>query len=141
MLVVVDMQEYFLCKLPGTRRSALMDNFRRRMEDFEEVILVEYSGYGRTIPEMLDIIGDRLSSTVQKDESDGSHAICAVAPVEDFVVGGLNTTCCVLATVYGLRLYHRRARLDLSICEDISFHRWIQERIVKEYETDWRHSR
>ena len=129
LLVVVDMQHDFETSHNLDTIDAVVGLINRADELDWNVILVEFKGYGITHPQITDAI-DNLElggylGLVSKRDDCGSTEIHAElrlldldSEVEEFIMCGVNTTACVLATALGLsRLYpHAKITFALNAC-------------------------
>lgn len=106
-LLVIDMQY----KFPAARNVRLRQACRREiteaMTDRAHIIFVEYVNYGRTIKSLRDLVTHyKEVSYVTKCSDNGAHALrpfLTGSPKCDVRVCGVNTNCCVLDTVRGLK--------------------------------------
>lgn len=111
VLLIIDMQTKFLeygndsC-IPGVKRE-----IEQAIKDDANIIFVEYIDEGDTIPELTDLVKHFTPTRVHKvvkPYNDGSKNILQLIqqlnlPSQHFKVVGVNTDCCVLQTVSGLK--------------------------------------
>lgn len=109
-LAVIDMQSKFLDQLTNNKSiiAACNQAIKKAVEDKAYILFVEYYGYDRTIPELVSIAnkGDYKNiSHVKKFGDDGGRELIKTIDSFNFPkkikVVGINTDCCVLATVQG----------------------------------------
>ena len=106
-LVVVDMQGYF----PSARSSRVIDNclreVRKAIQDRAGVIVLQYKHCGKTLPAIMGLLDsyDRYEKKI-KPHDDGSRQVVNTLRKRRFSknlkVVGVNTDCCVYATVSSL---------------------------------------
>lgn len=97
--------------------------------DNAPIIFLEYEGSGKTINELTNVVQDYENCFyIEKYIDDGSSKVAEI--IEDynivpdkFVIAGVNTDACVLATVRGLRMrYDQDISILESACDSIHFH-------------------
>jgi nicotinamidase-related amidase len=110
-LLVIDMQDYFLTSWHDDERNELVKSVKEEiitaMGDSAPVVLVEYTGCGKTATSLLDIV-DYYPDThlIRKDSNGGGKKLAQYVqrnglPTEIRVVG-INTDYCVLESVRNL---------------------------------------
>lgn len=127
-LVVVDMQDYF----PAARGSTVQENclreVKKAIQDRAGVIVLEYKHCGETIPAIAGLLKEysRYERKV-KDNDDGSRQVINSLRKRKFSqnlrVVGVNTDCCVNATVQSLsRKRVARIRVVADACNSTIDH-------------------
>jgi len=109
ILVVVDMQPDFSASKDRTTVSNISRQIARARSFNQPIILVEYGGFGETIPKIKQLLDDygNMLYVLEKSSDDGSYEIemCLIdawIETEKFLVCGVNTEACVRATAEGL---------------------------------------
>lgn len=109
VLVIIDMQAYFLSALDKDTIKACRREIRFAIKNECPIIFVEYSGNGETIYALKDLVNDyKKVSFIEKCDNDGSHEIAQeIRAIRSnslkLRVCGVNVDCCVFDTVLGLR--------------------------------------
>jgi nicotinamidase-related amidase len=109
-LILIDMQKYFAAANNRRVQLGCRQAIYQAIADNAPIILVEYKGYGGTIRSLTDVISRlkyRRKFVVRKYDNDGADEIFDAIeknklPCKKLRLGGINTDCCVLETVFGL---------------------------------------
>jgi nicotinamidase-related amidase len=123
-LVVVDMQSTFAAANRPNVVIAVAREMFRAMKDKAPIILLEYQHCDPTHRGFLDILkGHKEKIRLKKPNDDGSAEVVKTLKDKDWPsvkirVCGVNTDCCVLATVKGLlkKLPKSKVELVKSAC-------------------------
>lgn len=131
-LVVVDMQPYFKAATGKRVRENCLREIIKAVEDNASIIFLEFEGYERTLPELMAPVQNAYGNYyVQlKGIDDGSLEVEETVRKHDlpkiFRVCGINTDCCVAATVRGLTARFPKSSIDV---------------IADACDSDWNHMR
>lgn len=115
-LIVIDMQEGF----HSARGKRVRENCRAEIEqavrDNAHIIFLEWHLYQKTFPELTKDLHDNVVF-LSKSEDDGSRQIEREVRLNkrptSFKVCGINTDCCVRATVEGLTARFPMSRIEV----------------------------
>lgn len=118
-LIAIDMQPYFAAANDRNLLTACRKEIRKAIKNRASIIFVEYQDCGPTHSSLLRLSEgyDRLYSTT-KWHDDGSNQVYDVICKNNLSskrlkVIGVNTDCCVLATVGGLAWRLKSASIDV----------------------------
>lgn len=120
-LVIVDMQPWFPSAVSRTLVSRVLEKITEAKLLGEPIVVLEYAGKGPTDWRIFKALRKyTLYRHATKTDADGSCEVVRV--LEDFsidcyVVCGVQTGCCVLATAEGLS-HHGEVRVALDACRD-----------------------
>ena len=105
-LIIIDMQPYYD---HNGAVSKIIDNCRREInkaiQENIKIVFVEWEGVGSTDIRLRELVDNYQNvSIVQKDDDNGSQPIINMigSSYNLIKVCGVNTDCCVIATVKGL---------------------------------------
>lgn len=110
-LFVIDMQDYFLTSWSDAERKELVRAVRAQMREsmyaFQPIVLVEYTGCGRTTDELFDIVDEYSHVHILRKHTNGGGTKLAQYVAkhnlpEAIKIVGINTDFCVLESVTGL---------------------------------------
>lgn len=106
-LVVIDMQQQFEAACWPKTIAGVTKEITRAIEHHASIVFLEYGFYNGTHQELLDLVkGYTPKSRVSKKFDDGSRELIKTLKRRKFPrnlrVCGVNTSCCVHATVDGL---------------------------------------
>jgi nicotinamidase-related amidase len=120
-LCIIDMQEWF-----GVNPSSMVANNVEReiyqaMHDGATILFVEYQDCGNTIDRLTQIVRDSAYTkhhSITKKYDDGSKEIITAInnkklPIKHLKVVGVNTDCCVLHTVSGLKSELKSTKIEV----------------------------
>ncbi len=117
-LVVVDMQPGFNSAHGKRVRANCLREVRKAVALNAHIIFLEFAGYEATHPELTDKLHAR-AVVLEKHDDDGSKEVEQEVRLNKrpstFKVCGINTDCCVAATVRGLT-----ARFPMSTIEVVA---------------------
>lgn len=126
-LVVVDMQPGFNSAHGKRVRQNCLREIRKAVEDDAYIIFLEFSGYESTHPELMENLHKRVA-VLEKSDDDGSKEVEKEIrrnklPTH-FKVCGINTDCCVAATVRGLTARFPMSRIEVvaDACDSDWYH-------------------
>ena len=110
-LVVVDMQYRFRASRNKRVRDNCIREVKLAMKRQSDIILLEYIGFGKTLPSIKNAISSYPKAiVVRKGDDDGSKevakAIKSYKLSRKLRVVGVNTDCCVYQTTSSLSLKH-----------------------------------
>lgn len=115
-LIVVDMQETFRASTRDRVRKNCLREVTQAVKDDAHIIFLEYSGQGPTIAELTAALHSKCAFK-EKPGDDGSyeveHEVLLNKLPKHFKVCGVNTDCCVYATVRGLTSRFPMAKIDV----------------------------
>jgi len=118
-LVVIDMQSYFDSAHNRKTLKSVKKLISEAMEDWQPIILVEYSGCGSTMPSIYRLTQNYSELyIIRKSRDDGSSEISRLIrgmklPSNNIKVCGVNTDCCVYESVMGLKRKMRAANFEI----------------------------
>jgi nicotinamidase-related amidase len=117
-LVVIDMQREFEASLQKRVQKHCIKEITEAKSRGYAIILVEYVGYGHTLPKLFKIVDDYhrafISRKCRDDGSDGvSNLIKSNHLHSNLRICGVNTDACVLSTVRGLTKKMKRAKIHV----------------------------
>ena len=110
-LCIIDVQEYFMApRYTWYNRvvSGLQQLIHKQIKAKAPILVVEFNDpiYGKTIPPILDVLGDYKYHTVLKDDRSGGAEIEEVVRKNAYprhtLIAGVNYHQCVVATVNSL---------------------------------------
>jgi nicotinamidase-related amidase len=117
-LIVVDMQETFRASTRDRVRKNCSREVKQAIKDDAHIIFLEYRYSGRTLPELTEALHTKCFFK-EKSEDDGSAEVESTVVLnklpKHFKVCGVNTDCCVYATVRGLTARFPMATIDVII--------------------------
>lgn len=129
-LIIIDMQPSFLSNSQRRVKENCAKLIASAKKDKSPIIFVEYSYSGKTIPSLLDEAKFAKRFFVTKDDDDGSFEIESCIRDNKITsnhikVAGVNTECCVYATVKGLvkRFPHSTIEVISSACDSMYSHK------------------
>lgn len=115
-LVVVDMQERFTASTDTRTRKNVLREITQAVQDDAHIIFLEFNGCGPTLPELVEKLHTKcVFKTKLTDDGSAeveSEVILNKLP-KHFKVVGVNTDCCVHATVRGLTARFAMANIDV----------------------------
>ncbi len=117
-LIVVDMQAKFSSSLKRSTMRECKTLVSRAIFDDQPIILLEYVGFGTTLPSIYNMIDGYDQVFIGRKNDDGSHEVSGIIngfslPKNNFKVCGVNTDACVLRTVRGLRKRFKTADIEV----------------------------
>lgn len=130
-LVIVDMQNEFRAANGKTIIANCKREIKRAMKDNAAIIFLEYYGNGPTKSVLSNLVdGYEWTWTETKDEDDGSLEVAVLIRKYDLdkkliKVCGVNTDCCVKATVSGLTA--RFLNSSIEVIADACASDWYHE--------------
>ncbi len=126
-LIVVDMQARFHASKRDRVRKNCLREITQAVKDDAHIIFLEYNGCGPTLPELTEALHTKCFFK-NKWNDDGSAEVESTVLLnklpKHFKVCGVNTDCCVRATVAGLTARFSMATIDV---------------IVDACDSDWNH--
>jgi len=115
-LVVVDMQPGFRSAKGKRVRQNCRREIDQAVKEEAHIVFLEYNGYDSTMPELTNYIHEKCYFR-QKFSDDGSEEVMNEVHLnrlpKHFKVCGINTDCCVLATVRGLTARFPMATIEV----------------------------
>lgn len=115
-LIVVDMQERFSASNRARVRENCLREITQAVKDDAHIIFLEYRSCGPTLPELTSALHTKCVFK-EKAGDDGSAEVEAEVILnklpKHFKVCGVNTDCCVHATVRGLTARFPMATIDV----------------------------
>lgn len=115
-LVVVDMQAGFNAANRHRVRQNCLREVRRAKQDGADIIFLEFRFNEETHKELIEAAGQRYF-VLEKDDDDGSSQVASKVRSKNlhkhFRVCGVNTDCCVKATVLGLTDRFPNSKIDV----------------------------
>ena len=115
-LVVVDMQAGFNSSNGKRVRENCLREIQKAVVDNAHIIFLEFDGYDETHPELTSNLHEQVA-VLQKSEDDGSKEVEREVRRNkrptNFKVCGINTDCCVAATVRGLTARFLMSRIEV----------------------------
>lgn len=128
-LVVVDMQPGFDGALGSRVRANCLREIKQAMQDNAPIVFLEFNGYGDTMPELLDPVSNyenyhQYTKSVDDGGPEVRDAVVEHGLPKKFKVCGINTDCCVHATVRGLTNFFPMAMIEViaDACDSDLYH-------------------
>ena len=115
-LVVVDMQERFTASTRERARKNCFREISQAIRDDAYIIFLEFQNCGPTLPDLVNTLHTKCYFKVKLSD-DGSAEVESQVVLnrlpKHFKVCGVNTDCCVLATVRGLTARFPMATIEV----------------------------
>lgn len=146
VLVVIDMQPYFVDCILQKRIEPLITNIQRELRRSislrQWILLLEYKDCGETDPRITACLKhySRFAILCKEDDCGSGEVLNELQrrqPYPDLRVAGINTHACVLKTVQGLstRLWEQQSssliRVVADACDTSSGPKWHQDALSK----------
>lgn len=143
-LAIIDIQNEFLDRFISFKKSTerLIKNIKSEIEkaknDNADILFVEYSGYGKSIKQLLDLTKNYPRTFyVKKSNDDGSteikkHILTHKLHVNNIKICGINTEYCVYYTVTGLIRAMKKSHIE--IVADACDSPWSHENGIRSFE-------
>lgn len=122
-LIVIDMQLYFESARDERTQKECSKLIRKAIKDNAPIVLVEYSGCGKTAPTLAGLVaGYKNAHVVKKSNDDGGYEIVSYLrrkrlPRGTIKVCGVNTNCCVKQTIRGIKEEMRYREPTIQVVE------------------------